>query len=94
MLKLYQVPEKYLHLSLEEECNLLQNDITHIHLKNYHYDANISPKPFIHKALFDGDINFESLLKKTPIDVAHSLEPEVSYEDTILSMTTFKDYIR
>lgn len=90
----HQVPEKYLHLSLEEECALIENDIAHIHLKNYHYDANVMPKPFIHTALMDGDIDFSTLLKKTPLCVAHSLEPEVSYEDTLASLASLKTYTR
>ena len=90
----HQVPEKYLTLSLEEECALIHDDIAHIHLKNYHYDANVMPKPFIHTALMAGDIDFKTLLTKTPIHVAHSLEPEVSFEDTLLSLATFKEYTR
>lgn len=88
----HQVPPQYLTLSLEEECALVHDKIAHIHLKNYHYDPNKPPKPFIHKALMEGDIDFTSLLEKTPIHVAHSLEPEVNYEETLRSMESLQNY--
>ena len=87
----HQVPKKYLTLNLEEECALLYDEIAHLHLKNYHYDLHKSPKPFIHKALLKGDIEFETLLNKCPNDVAYSLEPEVSYEETIESMQSLQN---
>ena len=42
----------------------------------------------------DGDIDFNSLLNKTPINTPHSLEPEVTYEETLISMDSILEFKR
>ena len=61
--------------------------IGHIHLKNYHYVSELV-KPFVHVPLLNGDIAYDSLLKKIQdkCDCFLSLEPEVDFTQTIQSM--------
>jgi sugar phosphate isomerase/epimerase len=56
-------------------------------LKNYTYDSSYE-KPFLHKSLLEGDIDYPELLKEMnhQYQGCLSLEPEVDYEDTITSM--------
>lgn len=82
------VPDEYLDLNLMEELELVYPYIDHIHLKDYHYDERYS-KPFIHKAIYDGDIDFDGIityLKEKGYKNALSLEPEVSFEEALICM--------
>lgn len=83
----FRVPEEYLTRSLEEEYALIKDDITHVHVKNYTYDETLE-KPFDHKALLQGDIDYHTLLPRLvkDVDAYISLEPEVSHEETLQSM--------
>lgn len=85
----HQVPNQYLTLDLFDEIKLIKNEIGHIHLKNYEC-FNELDKPFVHRALCDGDIDFENLIKEIPNEVILSLESEVEYEDTIKSIIDLK----
>ncbi|NBK97265.1 MAG: sugar phosphate isomerase/epimerase [Erysipelotrichia bacterium] len=85
-----RVPKQYLGLTLQEEYALIKDEIKHVHLKNYTYDASCR-KPFIHKALLAGDIAYESLLKQLQNNSYYlSLEPEVSEDEAITSMRQLK----
>ncbi|MGB4985815.1 MAG: sugar phosphate isomerase/epimerase family protein [Erysipelotrichaceae bacterium] len=91
----HQVPTEYLDLTLNEELSLIHEEIGHIHLKNYNYDHN-EQKPFVHQPLLYGDINFNQLinnLKKFNYQGFISLEPEVDFENTILSLQQLKEII-
>lgn len=82
------VPSEYLTLSLEEELKLVYPYIDHVHLKDYHYDERFE-KPFIHKPIYDGDIDFDMILNylnKHSYKGALSLEPEVSRDDALICM--------
>lgn len=81
------VPETYMDWNLEEEFMHLHPYIGHIHLKNYHYVSELV-KPFVHVPLLNGDIAYDSLLKKIQdkCDCFLSLEPEVDFTQTIQSM--------
>lgn len=82
------VPQDYLQDDLNEELKQIYPYIRHIHIKDYHYDPSFQ-KPFLHKTVGDGDIDYEvlfSLLKTFGYDKAISLEPEVSFEQTLASM--------
>ena len=82
------VPSEYLSCTLMQEIEVIYPFIEHIHIKDYHYDARYK-KPFMHKALGEGDIDYYLLfdyLKSKGYDKAISLEPEVSHEKTLKSM--------
>lgn len=81
------VPKEYMDWNLEEELLHLYPYIGHIHLKNYHYVSGLV-KPFVHVPLLNGDIVYDSLLKKIQdkCDCFLSLEPEVDFTQTIQSM--------
>ncbi|MDO4672641.1 MAG: sugar phosphate isomerase/epimerase family protein [Porphyromonadaceae bacterium] len=86
------VPHEYLEISLLEELDQIYPYIDHIHIKDYHYVSNLK-KPFVHKAFGSGDIDYASLfdsLKEHGYDKALSLEPEVSFEETLQSMERLK----
>ena len=86
-----KVPQEFLSLNLKEEFELLKDNIVHVHLKNYHYDET-QTKPFIHTAFLNGDIPFEEMWDGlSKLNCKLSLEPEVSYEETLSSM---KDLIK
>ena len=82
-----RVPSKYLALNLTEEFDLIKDKIGHIHLKNYEYDS-AQAKPFVHRALLKGDIDYNTLLPYVSKSYSNcfSLEPEVTYDETIESM--------
>lgn len=87
------VPERYKGWSLDEELDHIYPYIRHIHLKNYHYDPK-QEKPFIHKELKEGDIDFSRLihrLHELGYKGTVSLEPEVSFEEAIQCMKTLKE---
>lgn len=90
----HKVPKEYQKLTLSQEYQFIKNNIRHIHLKNYHYDET-KTKPFLHAALFDGDIPYPSLLREVRKEYPYyySLEPEVEYDETIRSMRAFKHYM-
>lgn len=82
------VPKPYLRLNLLSELNKIYPYIEHIHIKDYHYD-NSFEKPFIHKPILDGDIDYRKLineLKRNGYKNVISLEPEVNYDDTLICM--------
>jgi sugar phosphate isomerase/epimerase len=84
-----QVPTKYLEISLLEELMNVRKNIKHVHLKDYHYDENFDGKPFIHKAVLEGDIDTTALISylyMTNYQGYISLEPEVDYENTVKSI--------
>ena len=89
------VPSEYLSYSLLQELEIIYPFIDHIHIKDYHYDERYQ-KPFIHKALGEGDIDFHSLfdyLKSRGYGKAVSLEPEVSHEEALQCMRSLiNDY--
>lgn len=89
----HRVPEKYKSLNLFEEYELIKNDIRHLHVKNYSYNATLE-KPFEHEALFDGDINYVTLLRTMRDNYAYycSLEPEVDEPGTIKSMRELRAF--
>ncbi|MGN1276718.1 MAG: sugar phosphate isomerase/epimerase family protein [Floccifex sp.] len=87
-----QVEDQYLHKTLREELELIYPYIGHIHIKDYHYDASLE-KPFDHKPIYSGDIDFDILfdyLKEKNYPYTISLEPEVSFEDSILCLQRLK----
>lgn len=82
------VPKEYLSKNLLEELDLIFPYIEHIHIKDYHFDPN-QKKPFVHRALLEGDIDFKrilEILKEKGYSNAISLEPEVDFENTLKSM--------
>ena len=88
------VPERYLSKTLEEEAIMMAPYIAHVHLKNYHYDPAVSPKPFLHVPAGNGDIPLEKLvglLTKNGCEAALSLEPEVDREGTLASRKWMMD---
>ncbi|MDD7467881.1 MAG: sugar phosphate isomerase/epimerase [Floccifex porci] len=88
-----QVEDKYLHKTLLEELKWIYPYIGHIHIKDYHYDSNFE-KPFIHKPIYSGDIDFDVLfqyLKEKEYPYTLSLEPEVAFEEAILCMKRLKE---
>ena len=88
------VPERYLNMDLYEETRLVAPWIRHVHVKNYHYDPSVSPKPFLHVDAGSGDIDFEKLIaiiEESGYQGAYSLEPEVDEEGTIRSMRWMKE---
>lgn len=89
----HRVPEKYKHLTLSEEYQLIKKDIRHVHLKNYQKDTS-NIKPFQHRALFHGDIGYTQLLQELMKDYPYycSLEAEVDFDETIQSMRELKHF--
>lgn len=90
-----QVESQYLKEALLEECELIYPYIGHIHIKDYHYDSS-QIKPFIHKPIYEGDIQFDeifSYLKSKSYSYTLSLEPEVSFQESILCMKTLKEKV-
>lgn len=90
------VPQDYQGWSLDEELEALYPYIEHIHLKDYHYDEHF-PKPFLHKALGEGDIDYQGLLSKLHkkgYDKSLSLEPEVELDLTLSSMRWLKAFFQ
>ena len=88
------VPDRYQSWDLEREIEELAPYIAHVHIKNYHYDPSVQPKPFVHVSSGKGDIQYETLLPK--LDSAGyrgviSLEPEVSPSETMESMHWMKE---
>lgn len=83
-----RVPSEYLGLAIEDEIDLIQNRIGHIHLKNYMFDQSLE-KPFVHTALCGGDLDYRKILnqlKKNGYVSAISLEPEVPFDEVLVSM--------
>lgn len=91
--QIQRVPSKYQHLTLSEEYELIKKDIRHVHVKNYQKDAK-ETTTFIHKALFDGDINYTSILQSFIKEYPYycSLEAEVAYDETLRSMKELKHF--
>lgn len=91
--EIQRVPEQYKKLTLCQEYELIKNEIRHLHVKNYSYDER-EVKPFVHEALFDGDIDYEPLLRKMLHEYPYycSLEPEVDEERTIQSMRELRQF--
>lgn len=90
------VPKEYLIFSLMDELRYIYPAIGHIHLKDYHYDPS-QKKPFVHKELFKGDIDYPLLLRflrKEGYNQALSLEAEVPYEETIRSMDSLYSILK
>lgn len=86
----HKVPKEYIGRSLIEEYELIKEEIAHVHLKNYEYDAS-QKKPFVHKSLLDGDIDYIHLIEAMKVDTNYlSLEPEVDYDKSIQSMRDLK----
>ena len=88
------VPERYRSWSLETEVRKLAPYIAHVHVKNYHYDPNVQPKPFVHVSAGEGDIDYRSLLallKDSGYEGFCSLEPEVNREETLASMKWMRE---
>lgn len=91
----HKVPIVYRSLSLFEEWDVICDNVAHLHLKNYKYEETLE-KPFVHKALCDGDINYETLfsqIKNTKYQGAYSLECETCYKETLQSMHDLKDLL-
>lgn len=82
-----RVPSIYQTVSLDDELKAIKHKIQHIHIKNYTYDES-KIKPFIHRALLDGDIDYKTLIHQINKNYYSyiSLEPEVSFQETIQSM--------
>ena len=90
------VPERYRDTTLLEELYAILPFVTHVHLKNYRYDPEVQPKPFVHVPLGEGDIDFQALLGRLSergYDGAVSLEPEVGREGSLKSMRTLVEMI-
>ncbi len=88
------VPERYLGMDLMHETELTAPYIAHVHIKNYHYDPSVQPKPFLHVPSGDGDINYAPIFQKlqeSGYQGAVSLEPEVDLDGTMKSMKWMKD---
>lgn len=86
----HRVPEEYKHISLKDEYEIIKKEIRHVHLKNYEYDSTLG-KPFIHRSLLEGDINYPELLEcMADYPYYYSLEPEVEYDEVIQSMNDLK----
>ena len=80
----FRIPEEWQTDDIPAEYHLVKNDIGHIHLKNYHYQKELTPKPFVHTALLSGDIDYIPLLEEMKKEsAALSLEPEVSHEEAV-----------
>lgn len=88
-----QVPSKYLTLSLPQEGELIKEQIAHVHLKNYHYDAR-EKKPFLHRALLEGDIAYPALQDVLKKQGCLSLEPEVEREEALRSMDQLEKLVK
>lgn len=87
-----QVPKEYLVFSLMDELRYIYPQIDHIHIKDYHYDASLK-KPYQHVALFDGDLPYDEIftyLQNRGYTKTLSLEAEVPFRETLLSMDRFK----
>ena len=83
-----RVPSEYLGLTIEDEIDLIQNRIGHIHLKNYIFDQNLE-KPFVHTALCAGDLDYRKILNqinKNGYENVVSLEPEVPFDEVLVSI--------
>jgi len=90
------VPEKYLYDSLMEELELIYPYIEHIHIKDYHYDPFVQPKPFLHRPIYDGDLPIDEMIRYlSQHDYPHtiSLEPEVDEKGCLLCMERLKEHI-
>ena len=87
------VPERYRSWDQLTEAKELAPYIAHVHIKNYHYDEAVQPKPFIHVSSGSGDIDYVPLLRtlfENGYEGYCSLEPEVGYEETLESMRWLK----
>ena len=92
-----KVPEEYLEISLFDELVNVRDNISHVHLKDYHYDESYEVKPFRHKTILEGDIDtieLISYLYMTNYQGFLSLEPEVDYESTIKSILNVKNILK
>ena len=88
------VPEEYLGWDTVSEVRQILPEIRHVHVKDYHYDPAVRPKPFIHVPCGEGDLDYPSVfkvLKKGAYEDACSLEPEVSRQGAIQSMKWLKE---
>lgn len=88
------VPERYRSETLAAEAEQMAPYTAHVHLKNYHYDPSVQPKPFVHVPAGEGDIALADLveiLKKNGCEAALSLEPEVNKAGTLSSMKWMMD---
>ena len=88
------VPDRYLSWDLAREFTELSPYIAHVHIKNYHYDPAVQPKPFVHVSAGAGDIRYEELLPKLEAagyTGAVSLEPEVGLQETMESVKWMKE---
>lgn len=86
------VPDVYSHWNLIEELENIYPFIGHIHIKDYHFDAQ-KRKPFVHVPVNQGDIPYTKLLRileKKKYAGILSLEPEVDIEGSIESMRWLK----
>ena len=83
------VPEKYLGWDLLTETRQVVSKTGHMHVKDYHYDPSIQPKPFLHVVAGSGDIDYPGIfriMKAHGCAHACSLEPEVGPEGAVQSM--------
>ena len=83
------VPEEYLGKDIMEEVKDILPEVRHIHVKDYHYDPEVQPRPFVHVTAGDGDLPYEELFRCFIDGRYHgvfSLEPEADEEGTLKSM--------
>ena len=88
------VPERCLGWDLLQETEAMIPCLAHVHIKNYRYDASVQPKPYVHTAAGDGDIDYDPIMRKLAeagYQGAVSLEPEVDPAGTVQSMKWMKE---
>jgi sugar phosphate isomerase/epimerase len=60
-----------------------------MHVKDYHYDPAVQPKPFLHVPSGSGDLPYEEIFRifdDSGFSGGCSLEPEAGEEGALLSM--------
>jgi sugar phosphate isomerase/epimerase len=83
------VPEAYLGWTLQKEARELAEEVRHMHVKDYHYDPAVQPKPFLHVPSGSGDLPYEEIFRifrDSGWSGVCSLEPEAGEEGALLSM--------
>ena len=83
------VPEAYLGWTLQKEARELAAEVRHMHVKDYHYDPAVQPKPFLHVPSGSGDLPYEEIFRifdDSGFSGVCSLEPEAGEEGALLSM--------
>ena len=90
------VPRQYAGWELLYETSQVVSETRHMHVKDYHYDPSVQPKPFLHVVTGTGDIDYPGIfgiMKAHGCACACSLEPEVTAEGALQSTDWLREIL-